>query len=84
MASFREKGSVEKRNREFRIVFEELQLHFRELPHRRGLSERLQIIGPEICNFLTGQHSLTNHSNIYSPKTAVNTFMSKGGGTTMD
>ncbi len=79
MASFREKGGVEKRNREFRIVFEELQLHFRELPHRRGPSERLQIIGPEARNFLTEQHRPANHSNIYSARTVTDTFISKGG-----
>ena len=83
MTSFREKGGVEKRNREIRIVFEELQLHFRELPHRRGPSERLQIIGPEARNFLTEQHSLTNDCNLFSLRTLINNFIKRGGDESM-
>lgn len=79
MASFREKGSVEKRNREFRIAFEELQLHFRELPRSQGPSERLQIIGPKARNFLTGRHRPANDCNVYSAGTVISNLIKRGG-----
>ena len=79
MASFREKGGVEERNRDFRALLEELQLHFRELPRSQSPSACLQFISPEIRNSLTGQYRLANNCNVYSARTVIDNFIPKGG-----
>ena len=79
MAAFREKGGVEERNRDFRTVLEELQLHFRELPRGQSPSACLQFISPEIRNFLTGQHRPANDCNVYSAGTVISNLIKRGG-----
>lgn len=79
MAIFREKGGVEERNRDFRTVLEEAQLHFRELTRSQGSSARLQFIGPKARNFLTGQHRPANDCNVYSAGTVISNLIKRGG-----
>ncbi len=79
MAAFIEKRGVAGQNEHFCMALEELQVHFRGLTRNQGPSSRLQVIGPEIGNFLTVECKLANYCNVYSPRTAVDNFIKIGG-----
>ena len=78
-----EKSGVMEQNEPFCVGLEAFRPHFKAITSNPGPFPHLRPIGPEICNFLTGQDAPANDCNIYSARTVIDTFMSKGGGTAM-
>ena len=82
-AASMEKSGVAEQNEPFCVGLEAFRPHFKAITHSPGPSACLQFIGPKARNFLTGQYRPANHSNIYSPRKVVDTFISKGGDVSM-
>ena len=83
-AASMEKSGVAEQNEPFCVGMEAFRPHFKATTYSQGSFACLPFISPEICNFLTGRDAPANDCNIYSARTVIDTFMSKGGDATMD
>lgn len=79
MAAFIEKSDVAEQSEHFCVGLGAFQPHLKAITYSQGHSSRLQLMSPEICNFLTGRDTPANDRNIYSAGAVINSFIPKGG-----